>query len=141
MGETQWRTRKNYMKVLLDTSFIVAFLFEGDVFHKEAVKTVRHLSEQSFFYTIPLVVQETATVICRRCMERGIDHGEALETYKRFLKALKIVEVVYYNEEILTEMRKNNCNLSFVDTVLLKVSRKLGARVLTFDRKLLNIQD
>ena len=124
------------MKVLLDTSFIVAFLFEGDVFHKEAVETVRHLSDGAVFYTIPLVVQESATVICRRAKERKIDRREALEIFERFLEALRIAEVSYSFEEILNEMKERDCDLSFVDTVLLKASKKLGARILTFDRRL-----
>ena len=124
------------MKVLLDTSFIVAFLFEGDVFHEKAVETIRHLSDRAVFYTIPLVVQESATVICRRAKERGIDHREALEVFERFLEALRTAEVSYSYEEILKEMRERNCGLSFVDTVLLKASKKLGARILTFDRRL-----
>ncbi len=124
------------MKVLLDTSFIVAFLFEGDVFHKKAVETVRCISDKAVFYTVPLVVQETATVICRRAKERRIDHREALEIFERFLSALRIAEVSYSHEEILKEMREMECDLSFVDTVLLKVSKKLGARILTFDKRL-----
>ena len=124
------------MKVLLDTSFIVAFLFEGDVFHREAVETVRHLSDMAIFCTVPLVVQETATVICRRAKERGIDHREALETFERFLEALRIAEVPYSFEEILKEMKERDCDLSFVDTVLLRASKKFRARILTFDRKL-----
>jgi predicted nucleic acid-binding protein len=41
------------MKVLFDTSFIVAFLFEGDVFHKEAVKRVKRLTEEAEFCAYP----------------------------------------------------------------------------------------
>ena len=124
------------MKVLLDTSFIVAFLFEGDVFHREAVETVRHLSDMAIFCTVPLVVQETATVICRRAKEKGIDRREALEVFERFLEALRIVDVPYSHGEILKEMGERDCDLSFVDTILLKTSKKLGARILTFDRRL-----
>lgn len=91
------------MKVLLDTSFIVAFLFEGDVFYEQAVETVRHLSDKAIFYTIPLVVQETATVICRRAKERKIDHKEALEIYEAFLKTLKVIEINYSLAEILVD--------------------------------------
>ena len=124
------------MKFLPDTSFIVAFLFEGDVFHKKVVEAIMHLSDRSIFYTIPLVVQETATVICRRTKEKKVDCKEALETYERFLETLRIVEVRYSHEEILKEMSTRNCNISFVDTVLLKISKKLKAKVLTFDSKL-----
>ena len=124
------------MKFLPDTSFIVAFLFEGDVFHKKVVEVIMHLSDRSIFYTISLVVQETATVICRRTKEKKVDCKEALETYERFLETLRIVEVRYSHEEILKEMSTRNCNISFVDTVLLKISKKLKAKVLTFDSKL-----
>ena len=124
------------MKVLLDTSFIVAFLFEGDVFHREAIETTKHLSDRAIFYTISLVVQEAATVICRRAKERGINHKEALEVYGRFLETLRIADVPYSYDEILKEMNERNCDLSFVDTVLLKASKKFGARILTFDRRL-----
>ena len=124
------------MKVLIDTSFIIAFLFEGDVFHKKAVETIRHLSDATIFYTIPLVVQETGTVICRRAKEKGIDHRDALETFEEFLETLKVVDISYSYEEILKSMKKGDCHLSFVDTVLLKASRRLRARILTFDRRL-----
>ena len=126
------------MRVLLDTSFIVAFLFEGDVFHKDALRSVRHLSERARFYTIPLVVQETATVLCRRCREKGLDHSEAIGVFRRFLDVLRIVDVHYTPAEILEDMRSRECNLSFVDTVLLKASKRLCAKILTFDRRLLS---
>ncbi len=124
------------MRVLLDTSFIVAFLFDRDVFHHEAVSKVKHLSDTAKFYTIPLVVQETATVICRRCRERGIDHRKALEVYEEFLESLNIVDVPYSHKEILEEVKRGDCELSFVDMVLLKSSERLKARILTFDKRL-----
>ena len=124
------------MRILLDTSFIVAFLFDRDVFHHEAVNKVKHLSDTAEFYTIPLVVQETATVICRRCRERGIDHKKALGVYEESLESLNIVDIPYSYREILGEVKEKDCELSFVDMVLLKSSERLKARILTFDRRL-----
>ena len=46
------------------------------------------------------------------------------------------MDVPYSHGEILKEVRKRDSDLSFVDMVLLKVSKKLGARILTFDREL-----
>ena len=123
-------------KVLLDTSFIVAFLFEKDKYHDEAVEVVKHLGENVEFYIHNLVVQEAATVICRRCKERKIDCQKALEIYSSFIRELNLIEPPYNNLEILDIMKNLDCSLSFIDTLLVKLAKKHHFEVLTFDQNL-----
>ncbi len=84
-------------------------------------------------------MQETATVICRRCRERKIDIRKSLNIYSDFLKTLRIVDFDYSYDEIIKKMSMIECELSFVDVVLIYASKKLNADILSFDIKLLDV--
>ncbi|RTZ69483.1 MAG: hypothetical protein DSZ30_02420, partial [Aquificaceae bacterium] len=75
-------------KFLLDTSFVIAFLFEKDKYHPQAVKIFKHLPDNAELYIHELVFQESATVICRRCKERKIDCSFALKVFQEFTEKL-----------------------------------------------------
>ena len=120
-------------KVLLDTSFIVAFLFEKDKYHDEAVEVIKQLGENVELYIHNLVVQEAATVICQRCKERKIDCQKALEIYFPFIRELNLIETSCNNLEILEIMKNLK---SSIDTLLVKLAKEHRFEVLTFDQNL-----
>ena len=127
-------------KILLDTSFIVAFLFEKDKYHPQAVEIIRHLPDDTDFYLHSLVFQETATVICRRCKERNIDCNWALDIFASFVTELNLIESPLKLFDTLEKMKNYDCKLSFVDIKLLELAISTNFEILTFDANLKNCE-
>ena len=126
-------------KYILDTSFIIALLFEKDYYHEEAKQIYKHLPDDSEFITHQLVITEASSVVCRRCRERKLDCNFVLEKLIEFFKRIHVTFKDYPYERILEDMEQFNCALSFVDTVLLKEAKRLKANILTFDYRLQNL--
>lgn len=123
-------------KYILDTSFVIALLFEKDYYHEKAKQIYKHLPNDATFITHQLVISETSSVVCRRCRERKIDCNFVLTKLSEFFQRIDITYKSYSYESILEEMKQFNCLLSFVDTVLLKEAKRLRANILTFDKRL-----
>jgi len=123
-------------KYLLDTSFVIALLFEKDHYHPEAKRIYEHLPDDAEFITHRLVIGEATSVACRRCRERKLNCDFVLEKLAEFFRRINITSKDYSYEGIIEEMRKSKCALSFVDTVLLKEAKRLNATLLTFDENL-----
>ncbi|WP_461828971.1 PIN domain-containing protein [Aquifex sp.] len=123
-------------KYILDTSFIIALLFEKDYYHEEAKRIYKHLPDNAEFITHQLVIAEASSVACRRCRERKLDCNFVLEKLSELFGRIDITTKAYPYEKILEDMKQFNCSLSFVDTVLLKEAKRLKANILTFDSRL-----
>jgi len=123
-------------KYVLDTSFIIALLFEKDHYHQEAKRIYKHLPDDAEFITHYLVISKASSVVCRRCRERKLNCDFVLEKLAEFFGRISIASKDYSYERVIEEMRQSNCTLSFVDTVLLKEAKRLNATLLTFDENL-----
>jgi len=123
-------------KYVLDTSFVIALLFEKDYYHQEAKIIYEHLPDDAEFITHRLVVIEATSVACRRCRERKLNCDFVLEKLAEFFKRINVTTKEYSYEGIIEEMRQSNCILSFVDAVLLKEAKRFNATLLTFDENL-----
>ena len=123
-------------KYILDTSFIIALLFEKDYYHEKAKQIYKHLPDDATFITHQLVISEASSVACRRCKERKLDCNFVLTKLSEFFQRIDITSKSYSHDSILEEMNQLNCLLSFVDTVLIKEAKRLKASILTFDKRL-----
>jgi len=123
-------------KYVLDTSFVIALLFEKDHYHQEAKRIYEQLPDDAEFITHRLVIGEATSVACRRCKERKLNCDFVLEKLAEFFRRISITSKEYSYEGIIEEMRQSKCTLSFVDTVLLKEAKRLNATLLTFDENL-----
>ncbi len=122
--------------IILDTPFIIALLNKGEVHHSGAVKILHQLDNNEKLVTHPLVVQETISVIARKCREQRGDCREWMQKTEGFFTALKLVEFLSDRQEVLDIVAESDCSLSYIDAVLVLAAKYLGARVLTFDNVL-----
>jgi len=123
-------------KYVLDTSFIIALLFEKDHYHEEAKRIYKHLPDNAEFITHQLVISEASSVACRRCRERKLDCDFVLGKLAEFFRRINVTSKDHSYERIIEDMKRSDCVLSFVDTVLLEEARRLNAKLLTFDKNL-----
>ena len=122
--------------ILLDTSYIISLLNKGDVHHSEAVKRMHGIREDEVVGTHPLVVQESVTVIARKCREQSGECSEWLTRVDDFMDGLRIVETLPPHDKIIELMKTADCKLSYVDAALVLLSNLTRAPVLTFDKVL-----
>jgi predicted nucleic acid-binding protein len=120
--------------VLLDSSVIIAYFRENERDHKRAEK----IFDENRELRIPdFVLSEVLTVLkIRESMGKMV---QALE----FLINSEGIEIFYTDEDMfdsaLGHFAANKNALSFVDTVLLKISEAQKTPLMTFDKELAKI--
>lgn len=124
--------------ILLDTSFIISFFNENDVFHEKAVKSLREYEKQNKRFAVSnYIINEALTVILRkRSLKSAKDLLDFLLNYKR-LEIFHVDDKGFFK---IIELFKNQKNgLSFTDCSLIWMAKDYGFTVATFDKQLLNI--
>ncbi|MBW2028939.1 MAG: PIN domain-containing protein [Deltaproteobacteria bacterium] len=124
--------------IILDTSFIVSLLNKRDVHHSKAIEMLEGLDETEELAIHPLVLQETISVIARKCRGQAFICKEWLDKIEEFMSTLRIIEFSSDRRNIIDVMAKADCELSYIDAVLVLTSSHLRAPVLTFDKILLS---
>ncbi len=122
--------------ILLDTSFIVSLLNSRDVHHKKAVEILERSPEDETLGTHSLVVQETISVIARKSREQTFDCREWLTKIEEFFESLRVLDLAPTTRDVLKIIADSDCELSYVDSVLVLANRHLRAPILTFDNAL-----
>ena len=122
--------------ILLDTSFIVSLLNTRDVHHGKAVEMLNGSPEDEDLGTHLLVVQETISVIARKSREQSFDCKEWLRKIEEFFESLKVVDFTPNTRDVLKIIANSNCELSYIDGVLVLANRYLRTPILTFDNAL-----
>lgn len=130
------------LKVLVDTSFLVAHLDEQDTHHKSA-KTLHNLFRDrgAAYIYLDFVVNETLTVLTRRALERKIDPVPIIRRIRKEIPAKMLdwtgPELPRLWEYILDTMEEHKGRLSFHDCLLILVAREGGIDwVASFDKSL-----
>ncbi|MBW2000480.1 MAG: type II toxin-antitoxin system VapC family toxin [Deltaproteobacteria bacterium] len=124
--------------IILDTSFIVSLLNKRDVHHSKAIEMLDSVDENEELAVHPLVLQETISVIARKCRGQARTCKEWLDKIAEFMNALKIVEFSSGSRDTMEIMKKADCELNYIDAVLVLTSKHLRAPVFTFDKLLLS---
>ena len=107
-----------------------------DVHHHKAIEILSTTGEDEGIATHPLFVQETITVIARKAREESLDCKTWLSKIEEFFENLKILEFTPHTHEALEVIGESQCQLSYIDCVLVLANRHLSARILTFDNAL-----
>jgi len=125
--------RKN--KILLDSSFLIAFFNPKDTLTEKAVKIMQNRGQEDIELVIhPLVIIETLTVLK---MKTNLDdmrkYGNVL--FGGIFTVINSFDLDYKKGRWLSIFNRNN-GLSVVDCILLDYSLKNKIELLTFDEKL-----
>lgn len=130
------------MKIILDTSYLAAFLDEGDVLHRKAVLIEQQLihGEHETFY-LDCVINEVINVFMRRLKER-----KQAEKFDNLLRKLETYipeeniswtypSIEQHYSGILETIRKSHCTLNFHDALILHVANEFEiGHIISFDK-------
>ena len=127
-------------RILLDTSYLVALLDEKDIHHKKAAAIHEILARREAAYLyLDCILNETATVLARRAVEKKADPASALRRLRREIPPEVIdwtgAEWPRYWDAVLDGMEQSGGRLSFIDSLLVVIARETGVELLaSFDR-------
>ena len=120
-------------KIILDSNIFVAFYFENDSLHNDALKIMQEIVD--FTIILPYcVIQEVSTILTYRIWKHAAD---------TFLEDIKLASNIILVDNNLTEeidfFGKIKNKISFTDVSLIHLSLKFNALLITFDKQLLSI--
>jgi predicted nucleic acid-binding protein len=116
-------------RLLLDTSVLYAFYYEGDDFHQNALEMLRQ-ADQETLVIHPYVIQEAVWLLSNR-----LNLGVTI----KFLDDLGRNNVVIPLVDTLADIafyKELNRRTSLTDATLVRYARLTGDILLTFDREL-----
>lgn len=117
------------MTHLVDSSVWVALFLDFDVQHRKAAATIRKLT--GMMYVPYCVIAEVTAVLAYKHSKQLADH---FISYARDNQDLEII-----NDDARDEMDFYTSvpdKISFVDSALIFLSKKLSAELITFDKQL-----
>ncbi|MGH7800007.1 MAG: type II toxin-antitoxin system VapC family toxin [Thermodesulfobacteriota bacterium] len=128
------------VRVIVDTSFLVAQLDERDVHHQTA-KALHELfrkREVAYIY-LDCVVNETVTVLARRALERKVDPRPIIKRLRKEIPAEMLdwtgPELPRLWERTLDTLETYKGSLSFNDCLLVIISQEGGIEwIASFDQ-------
>lgn len=120
------------MAYIVDTSVWVALFLDFDVEHQKARRILDRIRDT--IYVPYCVISETATVLAYKHSKKQADNFLVYIENNR--------DLILINNEIAEELNFYKSlphKISFADSALILLSRKLNAELITFDRQLLRI--
>ena len=120
-------------KVILDSNIFIAFYYNEDTLHEDAVSLMKALD--GYDIIIPYcVIQEVSTILTYRLGKKAANN---------FLADIQNADTtLIINNDVKAEcefFESINSNLSFTDISLLYLSQKYDATLVTFDKQLLKL--
>ncbi len=128
------------VRVLVDTSFLIAQLDERDVHHQTATALHELFRKRDVAYIyLDCVVNEAVTVLARRALERKVDPRPIIRRLRREIPTEILdwtgPELPRLWERVLNTMEEYKGRLSFHDCLLVLVSKEGGIEwVASFDQ-------
>lgn len=121
--------------ILLDSSFLFAYLQESDTNHQQALSDAKKVREESLIMPQD-ILKELVTLICYK-----ISSSEAIKVYKLFTMENSPIIILDNHESDLHKCLNlfeelSPHKISYVDCLLIYLSKKLNAKVLSYDKKL-----
>src|SRR3989344_1365860 len=118
-------------KYIIDSSIFVAFYYEGDQNHKNALEIIKTISGKTLIIH-PYVISEVVTVLTYKVSK---------EVAEVFLSDVIGVDDVFIpNPDVLSESEFfifQKKKISFTDSTLVYLAKKLNAKLVTFDKQMI----
>lgn len=126
--------------ILLDTSFLVGYFQKGDVHHQKAIALRNTLRSDQDDLQIPLAIfEELMTVITNK-----VGSEEAVLLGKYLLSEQSPLSIIPFSEQHFSKtwqtfQKLSPHTFSFVDCLLITLSKQYQCPVLTFDKALTSV--
>ena len=120
-------------KYIIDSSVFVAFYYQGDANHHNAVEILKSI-EESFTVVHPYVVSEVATVLAYKVSKKVAEMFifDIMATSNMYLITPDIIK----ESDFFVKQSKK---MSFVDTSLVFWAKRMGVNLITFDKQILSL--
>lgn len=121
--------------VLLDTSYLIAFFNKDDIHHFDALELAKSISGRQAF--IPMVIFSELMGVLNRKNETHFAHkiGRFIMSADSPIQIFKIDDSAFDDAWVHFRSREQHA-LSFVDCMLIALSKNMDAELLTFDKEL-----
>jgi predicted nucleic acid-binding protein len=122
--------------ILLDSSVILAFFNEEDMFHDKSVELFKEYEKHGRSLAVSdYILNECLTVMLRRTnLKKSKDMLDSILNYDN-------LELFHLNDDgfmaTIEEFKNQNDGLSFIDCSILWIAKKNGFQVATFDKDLI----
>jgi len=120
-------------KYIIDSSIFVAFYYEGDQNHKNALEIIKTISGKTLIIH-PYVISEVVTVLTYKVSK---------EVAEVFLSDVIGVDDVFIpNPDVLSESEFfifQKKKISFTDSTLVYLAKKLNVKLVTFDKQMISL--
>lgn len=120
-------------RIILDSNVFIAFYFEKDSLHKEAVLLIEQIGEKEILLPY-CVLQEVTTILAYRSGKKVAD--QFLEDAQRADNVLIIPDQPQPEIEFYKKFKEK---ISFTDIALIYLSLQYNALLITFDKQLLRL--
>lgn len=118
---------------VIDSSVFVAFYYEGDSNHTEAVKIIEGLDSE-IRIVHPYIIQETATVLAYKLgINPAVDFLEDVINSPRIF--VPFVDI--YDD--ISKFKRAGKKMSFSDVTLVMLAKRERAQLVTFDKQMLSL--
>ena len=118
-------------KYIIDSSIFVAFYYEGDQNHTKALEIIKNILGKTLIVH-PYVISEVATVLTYKVSKKVAEV---------FLSDVIGVDDVFIpNPDVLLESEFflfQKKKISFTDSTLVYLAKKLNAKLVTFDKQMI----
>lgn len=121
--------------IFCDTSFLFAYFSREDAHHEQAVKIAKNLPKRGVFMP-STVFQELMTLLTYKVSSKAaINLSKLLLSPDSPIELMRVDEA--YFEEIMNAFEQNSPHdFSFVDMSLILLSKKMEAKIYSFDADL-----
>lgn len=122
--------------IILDTSFLFAYFQSTDVHHNKALEYAENLDNEKILLPYDILKELITVITYKISSEEALKVLDALTIKDSPIELLHIDEIM--NEQSLKLFKELSPHkFSFIDVLLIYLSRTFNSEILTFDKALL----
>ena len=123
--------------IILDTSFLFAYFQSTDVHHKKALEYAKNLDNEKILLPYDILKELITVITYKISSEEALKVLDALTVKDSPIELLHIDDIM--NEQSLKLFKELSPHkFSFIDVLLIYLSKTFNCKVLTFDKVLMD---